>query len=193
MRHVRLPWFALSVLLLLATPALAQRRRRLAAIRRPPNSWTCSSTSPAATSLAILPASRPWARCSPRPSSPRRAGGGAPGPLVLVVGLRYLRLQLGQRRPARPATVSRRSRQRLLRADRDQPYRAGARLSGPDQGERRCPLEGAPRFVADACRAGARAQPARHGQLARSARPARLEHTQGADSQHGGLCLRPHT
>ena len=80
MRHVSLFCFAMSMQLLLAMPVLAQTTGNYS---RPPNSWTCSSTSPAVKNLTILLASRPWARCSPRPPSPSRPRV-VPGPLVLV-------------------------------------------------------------------------------------------------------------
>src|SRR5262249_23243290 len=92
--------------------------------------------------------------------------GGARGPLVLVVGSDiYVYESSGGARLAHARFRADRA-SGLLRADRNQPYRAGARLSRPGQGERRPPLAGAARLIAGARRRRARGEPARRGQLA---------------------------
>src|SRR5215813_694146 len=138
-RYLHLSCFALS-LLLLATPAAAQQ----------------SYTAPAefmnlffdftGSNEPGYPAGQPTLGQMLTQAGIAKEGG-ARGPLVLVVGSDiYVYESSGGARLAHARFRADRA-SGLLRADRNQPYRAGARLSRQGQGERRLSLAGAARLI----------------------------------------------
>ena len=133
-RNLRFSWLAFIVLPLLAAPAPAQTTGGYTA----PAEFMDLFFDFTGSEEAGYPSGQPTlGQMLTQAVAAGEAASHAPGPLVLVVGSDIYVYEFPRRRPARPATVSRRSSQRFLRTDRDQPYRAGARLSCPDQGERR--------------------------------------------------------
>jgi hypothetical protein len=183
-RYIRLTWFALGALLLLAAPAPAQPTGSYSA---PTEFMDLFFDFTGSHELDYPPGQPTLGQMLTQATIARERAGGAPGPLVLVVGSDIY---------VYASTSGARLGQERFRADCASGFYELTAIShiGPALAYlAQIKANGDARwsFVADTCCAGTRPQPARRQQLARSAEPTRVEHAQGANPQHGGLCLRP--